>query len=519
MTLQELVTKYTFEIDTKPLEKVEEKVSGLIGFVGKLALAGSAAAGAVFGMAKLTAQAGDEAYAMSQKIGISVEKLTALEFAAKQSNVESGGLAVGLRFLSKNMSDASKGMGDSGQDFRKLGVNFKDGTGKLRATDEVMLDLASKFKSMPDGAKKTATAMNLFGKAGVELIPLLNEGSGGIKKMMDRAEELGLVMSTDLAKAGDEFNDSMDELMGSFTGIRNVVGSQLIPILTPLIKKITDFVVQNRKLIATRIEFFMKMLMTFAKGVYDIFSALVRIGSGLSKIFGGFENVVKLLTAAFLIFAGAKILFMIGTLTTAIAGLGAMITWVNIQALLIPIAIGAIVAIVALLIEDLYTFFTDPEADTLTKDLVDGIKSLWNMLTGFFGEMPAWGQMIANYLLAPFRMVVNTIKSIGEIIDLIKGKTSFGDFASNIFGNIKNTVAGGDTLGSAFGFTPSSSPANTSTAQDNSMKNQMQVTNNINVGAGADPTMVGKSVQQGTKDGLDGALRGVQRSYATKGGY
>lgn len=523
MSLQELVTKYTFDIDTKPLEEVEKKVGDLVGFVGKLGAAGAAAAASVFALVERTAAAGDEALATSQKIGMTVEKLTALQFAAKLSNVEAGNFNVGMRFLAKNMDDASKGIGDAGTAFRKLGVQYKDGSGKLLATDQVLLKLADKLSKMPDGAKKTAMSMDIFGRSGADLIPLLNEGSAGIEKMMARADALGITMSTELAKAGDEFKDSLDELIGGLTGIRNLVGYQLLPVLTPLVKKITEWMIANRKLISTKLEFFMRMLMTFATGVYKIFESLYRITIGLTRLFGGFENTVKILTTAFLIFAGAKILFMIGTLTVALGGLAASIATVNIQALLIPTLIGAAIALLALIIEDVYTFFTDPEAQTFTKDIVDGIKSLWNTLSGMFSEMGIWGKMIVDQLLMPFRMVVNTVKNLAEIYDMITGKVSASQGFSNIWGNVKNAFGGaalnGGSLSESFGFSPSSSPATTSQSPSNSMNNQMQVVNNINVGAGTDPTQVGKSVQQGTKDGIDGALRGAQRSFSKKGGY
>lgn len=519
MSVQELVTKYTFDIDTKPLENVENKVQGLVTFMAKLGAAGAAAAGTVFAWTKLTAQAGDEALATSQKLGLSVEKLTAMQYAAKLSNVETGTFNTGLRFLSKNMDDASKGTGDAGQAFKKLGVQFKDGNGGLLATDQVLIQLADKFQKMPNGAAKTATAMNLFGKAGADLIPLLNEGSDGIQKMMTRADELGVTMSTELAQAGDDFNDSMDELLGGLTGLRNMVGSQLIPLLTPIVKAITNWVVANRKLIATKLEVFMKMLMTFAGGVLRIFESVGRVTLGLSRLFGGLENMAKALGVAFMIFAGAKVLYMIGTLTVAIGGLVSMITAANIAALAVPLAIGAAIAILALLIEDIYTFFTDPEAETFFGDLVEGIKSVGGKIIDWFvGLLQGWGAALKNWAVEFGSWILSFFKPITDLLSKVGGvgqKIAKGDFSA--VKDLAGSAISG--IGNALGFSPSSSPATTQSAVDNSMQNKMSVVNNINLGAGADPTQVGKSVMAGTKDGIDGALRGAQRSFSKKGGY
>lgn len=522
MTLQDLVTKYTFDIDTKPLEDVQNKVSGLVGFAAKLGAAGAAAAGTLFALAKTTASAGDEALAASQKLGISVEKLTQMQYAAKLSNMEAGQFNVGLKFLSKNMDEAGKGTGETAETFKKFGISVKDSTGKLRPTDEVLLALSDKFKAMPDGAQKTATAMKIFGRSGMDMIPMLNEGAAGIQKMMNRADELGLTMSTELAQAGDDFNDSMDEMLGGLTGLRNMIGAKLIPIITPIIKKITEWMIANRKLISIKLEQYMKILMGVAKGVWDIFTGLFNVVQGITRVFGGLENTVKLVAGAFMLFAGAKILFMIGTLAVSLGGLASAITAVNVSALLIPTLIGAAIVLLALLIEDVYTFFTDPQAQTFTKDLVEGVKSLWTTLSGFFDNMGFWGKAIINFLLTPLRMVLNTISALKTAFDVITGKVSIWQgiktVGANTLGALKGSGQDG-SLSQAFGFNPAASPATTSTAQDNSVSSQAQIVNNINLGAGVDPTLVGKSVQQGTKQGMDESLRGAQRSFSKKGGY
>lgn len=521
-TVQELVTKYTFDIDSKPLKRVEEQIEGLISFSAKLALGASAAAGAIFGFAKMTAQAGDEALATSQKIGLSVENLTRLQFAAKLSNLDAGQLTVGMRFLAKNMDDAAKGTGDAGIAFRKMGIHFKDAHGKLLPTNEVLLSVADKLSKMPDGAKKTATAMDIFGKSGADLIPLLNEGAKGIQKMMDRSDELGFTMSEELARAGDEFNDSLDEMMAGLTGVRNVIGAKLLPALLPLVKKITEFIVLNRKLIATKVEVFFKMLATFAKGVWDIFAGMYRVAEGLSRVFGGLENSVKLLMGAFLIFAGAKILYMVGMLTINMWALVSAITAADIAALAIPIAIGLAIAAIALLIEDMYLFFTDPEADTMFKKFSE-----------FFSKMPEWGQTVTRFLYLPFRALAESIKTIWSLAQTIFGDKTFKQFADDAGNNLSQLITGGGsftgadgqthggrgTIGEAMGISPSTDRASVTPLSQNSVMAPTQVVNNINVGMGADITGIGKSVTQATKQGMDESLRGAQRSFNKKGGY
>lgn len=523
MNVQELVTKYTFEVDTKPLEKVQSKVTDLVGFIAKLSLAGATAAASVFAMAQSTANAGDEMLAMSKKTGIGTEALSQLQFAAKQSSVDTGTLQNGLKFLSKNMVEATKSGSETAITFQKMGIKVKDATGKMLPTEEVLLNFADKLKAMPDGAKKTATAMDVFGRAGADLIPLLSKGSAGIKEMMIRADELGLTMSKELAEAGDAFNSQMHELQGVFIGIRNVVGSQLLPILTPLIKRFTDFVVANRKIIASRLDKFFKGLASFVENVWGIFKRLIPVLGFVFNHMSGIINVISIMMSIGLAYYIGGLIISLQALNFQIllVGIRAAAAW--IMAAAGPVAIGLAIMALILIFEDLWTFFTDPTADTFTKDLVGGFKEMWTWLTGIVDKMGSMGKFILDVLLTPVRLLVNTFKTLFDLINLVSGKTGFADTFKSIAGNIGNTLGGGEVgtrgLSEMVGFGPSSSPANTSTAQNNSQNNKVQVVNNINVGAGSDPLAVGKSVSQGSKDGLDSALRGAQRSFSPKGAF
>jgi hypothetical protein len=85
---------------------------------------------------------------------------------------------------------------------------------------------------MPDGVQKTALAMNIFGKAGADLVPLLNAGADGIEALQERAKELGIVFDDITAKQAELFNDKMAELKTVFTGIVTQISIGLLPALS-----------------------------------------------------------------------------------------------------------------------------------------------------------------------------------------------------------------------------------------------------------------------------------------------
>ena len=59
--------------------------------------------------------------------------------------------------------------------------------------------MADAFAARPNSVAKSSLALNLFGKDGVAMIPMLNEDRDGIRELMQEAEQFGQVMSEDSA--------------------------------------------------------------------------------------------------------------------------------------------------------------------------------------------------------------------------------------------------------------------------------------------------------------------------------
>lgn len=168
----------------------------------------------------------------AQKVGISVEQLSGLRVAAELSDVSMESLSTAMGKLSKNMVDAANKGGNAREQFEALGLSASQIKDKSPA--EVLALIADRFANAEDGAKKTSAALNLLGKGGKELIPLLNEGGKSLKEFSDLAEKMGLIVSKDTAAQAQRFNDDLKILKLSFEGLTNQVVAQLLPTLLNL---------------------------------------------------------------------------------------------------------------------------------------------------------------------------------------------------------------------------------------------------------------------------------------------
>ncbi len=211
------------------LSMAASKVNGVLASLGA-----ALSLGALVAAGKAALETADSLSKLSQKTGISVESLSLLKPIAEQSGTSLEGLANGVKKLSTAMVEAAGGSSVQVEAFSRLGVSVKDAAGELRPTEEVLLDLADAFAAMPDGAEKSALAVKLFGKSGVELIPFLNQGRAGIEQLKQKFKELGLEISGDTARAAEKFNDTLDTVKQALSGIAMKVAEAALPALQKL---------------------------------------------------------------------------------------------------------------------------------------------------------------------------------------------------------------------------------------------------------------------------------------------
>lgn len=191
--------------------------------------------GAVTGLGaflKKSIDTAEQMNALAQKVGITTESMSALAFAAQQSEMQVDDLVKGLRFLNKATGEAATGSKEAREGFAAFGLkvaDLRDATGKLKPADQILMELARRWEVMPSFQEKAAAATKLFGRGYAELIPLLNQGATGIDQLTARAATLGVVISTSAGRAADDFNDQVAELWATVSGFGISLATKFLP--------------------------------------------------------------------------------------------------------------------------------------------------------------------------------------------------------------------------------------------------------------------------------------------------
>ena len=175
----------------------------------------------------------DQTNDLAQRLGMGVESLQALQMAAKLSGIDDATGA--LQKLTVAIGKAA----ESGETaaFEKLGLNFA----QLQAMspEDQFKAVQQAIAALPTPAERAAAAVAIFGKSGIEMLPIMEQNLAQIEERMQR---LGAIVGTDQVEAIGSMNDSLDMVKATFDGIISTVVGNLAPIVTSMAEEFLAFV-------------------------------------------------------------------------------------------------------------------------------------------------------------------------------------------------------------------------------------------------------------------------------------
>jgi hypothetical protein len=202
-----------------------------------MSVAGATIVGSMVAATKAVSDYGSQLWDMKAKTGGSVEQLSALRFAAEQTGGTMEGVGTAYKFMNRAAAEARDGSKSQAEAFGKLGISVQE-LASL-SPDELFLRITDGIRGLGSAQEKTSVAMTLFGRSGAEMLPMINDASGGVRALIDQARKLGLVMSDDVAKAADEFGDAADVLKRQTQGAFYAIGAAAMPALIGIVNALS----------------------------------------------------------------------------------------------------------------------------------------------------------------------------------------------------------------------------------------------------------------------------------------
>lgn len=454
--VDEAVKKSTVKLYA--FERTTSKIGRSMTKAGNVMLGASAAVGgSILAVGKSTADYAGDMYDMARGAGIGVEAFQKLAYAGRMSGVETEKLSASLVKFDRMVAEATGGNKTYMQTFEDLGIKIKDSAGNLRQPNEIFEDVADIFHNTEDGIGKTALAVELFGKSGADLIPMLNDGKAGLKAFYAEAERLGLALSNEMIAKGDAFSDQLENIGEQVKGVKLQLGAALIPALSAatekiskVIDKITKWVQENPELAAT----IGNIAMTTGKWIAILGTAAIAIGSvafiilQFRKAFRAMSNAV---TIGISIFKNIKNTFLVVdkamkgyTKTQKLATVATKLFNKALKAnpiltiISLIIALGAVVYSVIKNWDKIAAWFKKlwDAIVGIFKAAWEAIKKVWSTVTGWFSNL--WGGIKAGAGKA-WEGIKNTINKAREGVQKAWG--SVKGWFSNLWGNVKSGIS------------------------------------------------------------------------------
>ena len=243
------------------------------------------AIGSAIHIGKAALESLDKLDEMSQKVGVGTTTLQVFGHMAKLSGTDIEGVSKALGIMSKNMLTAELKGEDANKALKSLHISATDASGALKASDQIVADVADKFKNMEDGTTKTALAMMLFGKSGKDMIPILNQGSEGIRQTTEEMGRLGILIDEKTVRAAGAFNDRLDTLGLMTKSVAMRVVGDLAPSLDALVKSFIESDASG-KILTTTVESIAAGLRILASTAVVAAGVLDLVGTTIGGVIG-----------------------------------------------------------------------------------------------------------------------------------------------------------------------------------------------------------------------------------------
>jgi hypothetical protein len=213
-----------------------QKTLALIGEVAMLGFVGEQ----IVEMVSKIGEYGEALEHARMETGMTGEEVQKLQYAFKSAGMGSDEAQRALMLLSRQMTNAQQGSKIAKAAFAEVGVSLED----LKNGDisVIMGKIADSFAHHADNASKAALAMQLFGRSGADLVPILDQGSAGLAELGDKAEQVGAVIGGEASEAMAKLGEHINLLTADASAAAMSFGAQLAPALNAAVDAIDRWV-------------------------------------------------------------------------------------------------------------------------------------------------------------------------------------------------------------------------------------------------------------------------------------
>ena len=248
-------------------------VGGLTKGVATAAVAITAASTAVALVARSSFEFADAIGKVSTRTGIATDTVQAFQIAAVESGSSVEIANKSLEKFTGSVGDAQRGLKTQADIFKDLGVSITDANGATKSMDVLLREVSDGMAGLQSQSEKATVAANLFGRAGIQIVDILDNGGASFDAFIDKAKAYGLILSESGIRQSEKFNDTLAFINRQFKTATAAISIAFLPILQDLA---TAFKELTKETVSANDDGVMKFGETIRDKILAIFDAFLR---------------------------------------------------------------------------------------------------------------------------------------------------------------------------------------------------------------------------------------------------
>lgn len=305
-----IVDKASFAEGIRELQKLEQTSKKLI-----TGIAGVAAS--VISSATIAGEVATQELKVAKAIGTSTEALSSWKIAANVAGASASGLIGQLTALESKMQHLKTGVVDTSlaKNLGMLGVGYGDFADM--DSEDRMRTVFNQADQMEDQKLAATLVGDILGQAGQDYYLSLQMSGKSIDQQLAEAKRLNFVSEQNRKEAA-LFSSEMRAVKEAGKSITMLFGTEIAGALTPTVRTVKNYLIQNRDAIR-------KGIAGFAQQTASVFNmiagALVKVTPFVTGLIDKFGGLDKIIVKVGLGFASMKIMQVAGGIKAIISSI------------------------------------------------------------------------------------------------------------------------------------------------------------------------------------------------------
>ena len=226
---------------TKTVSRIKNTIIGLAA-----AYASIQSVRAFGGMVQDAIDYADNLGKLAQKLGMTAEELSKLQYAASYADVSLGKLDAALSALVRRSTNFVRtGGGAAAKAFKELGISVAYARKHFTSTDAIFRIVMERLSKMPDGYRKTAIAQDLFSKSAADMLRVASMGSEEFARLSQEAQKIGVYVPNSIAQMAASYNDAITHISQNILGIKRTIAYGMVKPLYAFVKTMDEHLVKS----------------------------------------------------------------------------------------------------------------------------------------------------------------------------------------------------------------------------------------------------------------------------------